>query len=98
MGDPGLGTPAPTGVTRGRPFGFAYVPSRSDSSSKSTPWASNSGPSTQAKRITPSTVTRHPPHMPVPSTMIGLSDTIVRTPSGRVTAATARIIGTGPAA
>ena len=36
--------------------------------------------------------------MPVPSTMIGLSDTIVRTPNGPVTAATARIIGTGPAA
>ena len=30
--------------------------------------------------------------------MIGLRDTIVRTPSGRVTATTARIIGTGPAA
>ena len=44
------------------------------------------------------TVTRHPPHMPVPSTMIGFNDTIVRIPNGSVTAATARIIGTGPAA
>ena len=44
----------------------------------------------------PPTLTRQPPHMPVPSTMIGLSETIVRTPSGRVRSATARIIGTGP--
>ena len=87
----------PADLARGRPFIFAYVLSRSDSSSKSTPCPSNSGPSTQAKRIAPSTVTRHPPHMPVPSTMIGLSDTIVRTRAVG-DRRDGRIIGTGPAA
>jgi hypothetical protein len=43
-------------------------------------WASKSGPSTHANRVWPSTVTRHEPHMPVPSTMIVLSDTTVCTP------------------
>ena len=72
--------PPPGRRGRGRPLRIRRTcRSRSASSSKSTPCPSNSGPSTQAKRIAPSTVTRHPPHMPVPSTMIGLSDTIVRT-------------------
>ena len=48
-------------------------------SSKSTWWPSNSGPSTQANLVSPPTVTRHPPHMPVPSTMIGLRLTMVFT-------------------
>ena len=39
-------------------------------SSQSTWCASNSGPSTQTKRVLPPTVTRHAPHIPVPSTMI----------------------------
>ena len=71
---------------------------RVSNSSKSTWWASKSGPSVQAKRVTPSTVTRHDPHMPVPSTMIVFSDTIVWTPAGRVTSAQARIITIGPMA
>ena len=32
---------------------------------------------TQAKRIFPPTLKRHPPHIPVPSIMIGFIDTIV---------------------
>ena len=43
-------------------------------------------------------LTRQPPHMPVPSIITGFSETIVRTPSGLVKAAIARIIGTGPTA
>ena len=42
--------------------------------------------------------TRQPPHIPVPSTMIALSETVVGTPYGRVSSLTARIIGTGPTA
>ena len=68
------------------------------SRSKSTWCPSNSGPSTQAKSVWPPTATRQPPHMPVPSTITGLSETIVRTPSGLVRFTTARIIGTGPTA
>jgi hypothetical protein len=62
---------------------------------KSTRWASNSGPSTQANWLFPSTLTRQPPHIPVPSTMTELRLTTVRMPWGRVVSATARIIGTG---
>ena len=36
--------------------------------------------------------------MPVPSSMIGSSETIVSSPNGRVVSATARIIGIGPTA
>ena len=43
-------------------------------------------------------LTRQPPHMPVPSTMTELRLTTVWMPCGRVTSATARIIGTGPIA
>ncbi len=39
---------------------------------------------------------RQPPHIPVPSTMIALSDTVVGTPYGRVRFETAFIMGTGP--
>ena len=60
--------------------------------------ASNSGPSTQANSLLPSTRTRHPPHMPVPSTMIEFRLTTVGMCSLRVTSATARIIGIGPTA
>ena len=66
--------------------------------SKSTSWASNSGPSTQANWLRPPTCTRQPPHMPVPSTMIGFRLTSVLMPCGRVVSATARIIGIGPMA
>ncbi len=53
---------------------------RSANRSKSTSCPSNSGPSTQANRVMPPTSTRQPPHMPVPSTMTGLSETMVFTP------------------
>ena len=43
-------------------------------------------------------LTRHEPHMPVPSTMIVSSDTTVGTPAARVASAQARIIGIGPIA
>ena len=43
-------------------------------SSKSTWWPSKSGPSTQANLVSPPTVRRQPPHMPVPSIMMGLMD------------------------
>ena len=65
---------------------------------KSTRWASNSGPSTQANWLFPSMLTRQPPHMPVPSTITELRLTIVLIPCGRVVSATARIIGIGPMA
>ncbi len=71
---------------------------RSSSSLKSTWWPSKSGPSTQANLISSPTVTRHEPHMPVPSTMIAFSDTIVFTPNGRVVSTQAFIIGSGPIA
>ena len=64
-------------------------------SSKFTARASNSGPSTQSVAVSPPIVTRQPPHIPVPSTMIALSDTVVLTPNGRVCSLMARIIGTG---
>ena len=71
---------------------------RSASSWKFTLWASNSGPSTQAYLVSPPMVTRQPPHIPVPSTMIALSETMVSTSYGRVISETARIMGTGPTA
>ena len=71
---------------------------RITSSLKSTWWPSNSGPSTQTNFVVPPTVTRQAPHIPVASTMIGLRLTMVLIPWGRVTSATARIIGTGPMA
>ena len=71
---------------------------RSWSSGKSTRWPSKSGPSTQANFVSLPTVTRHDPHMPVPSTMIALSETIVLTPKGRDVSEQARIIGRGPIA
>ena len=60
---------------------------RSDSSSKFTRWPSKSAPSTQANFILPPTVTRHDPHMPVPSTMMEFRLTMVGMPNGRVTSA-----------
>src|SRR5581483_7542811 len=48
--------------------------------------------------LCPLTRTRQPPHMPVPSIMMGLRLTIVRIFAGRVTSATAFIMGTGPTA
>ena len=45
--------------------------------SQSTRWPSNSGPSTQANFVFPSTRQRQAPHMPVPSTIIGFNETIV---------------------
>ena len=56
----------------------------------------NSGPSTQTNFCSPSTDTRQPPHMPVPSTITGFRLTVVGMFSGRVTSTTARIIGSGP--
>src|ERR1035438_169877 len=75
-----------------------YMALRWTSTAKSTRCASNSGPSTQANSLLPSTRTRHPPHMPVPSIMMGLRLTMVRMRSLRVISATARIIGIGPTA
>ena len=45
--------------------------------SKSTRCPSNSGPSTQANFTSLSTMMRHAPHMPVPSTMMGFMDITV---------------------
>src|SRR3954471_13594145 len=75
-----------------------YIALRCMSTLKSTSCASNSGPSTQANRLLPPISTRQPPHMPVPSTMIELRLTTVRTFDSRVVLATARIIGIGPMA
>ena len=66
------------------------------SSAKSTCAASNSRPSTQAKRIRPPTLTRHEPHMPVPSTMIVLRARSLGTPeAGSDRRAQARIMASG---
>ncbi len=46
----------------------------------------------------PPTVTRHAPHMPVPSTIKALSDTVVFNPNFAVVAATNFIIIIGPMA
>src|SRR5574344_146454 len=57
-------------------FSYASVSSdlydfkRESISSKSTSCASNSGPSTHTNFVLPPTVTRHAPHIPVPSTMM----------------------------
>ena len=45
--------------------------------SQSTSWPSNSGPSTHTNFVLPPTLTRQAPHIPVPSTMMVLSDTSV---------------------
>ena len=62
-------------------------------SSKSTWWPSKSGPSTQANLICSPILTRHPPHIPVPSTITGFRLTMVRMPCGRVASAHPFIIG-----
>src|SRR3972149_610951 len=67
-----------------------YARLRITNSLKSTWWPSNSGPSTQTNFVVPPTVTRHAPHIPVASTMIGLRLTTVLIPWGRVTSAPAR--------
>ena len=67
-------------------------------SSKSTSWPSKSGPSVQANIIDPPTLTRQPPHIPVPSTMIGFRLTMVLRPWGRVVSAQAFIMMGGPMA
>ena len=84
--------PAPAFSSRSKRFW------RSMSSSKFTRWPSKSAPSTQANFISPPTVTRQEPHMPVPSTMIEFRLTTVGTPKGRVTSAQAFIMGMGPMA
>ena len=66
--------------------------------SQSTWWPSKSGPSTQTKRILPPTETRQPPHIPVPSIMIVLSETMVGMPNGFVVAAQNFIMIGGPIA
>src|ERR1019366_3005729 len=75
-----------------------YAPLRCTSTAKFTWCASTSGPSTQANWLLPSTSTRQPPHMPVPSIIMGLRLTSVRMRSLRVMSATARIMGMGPIA
>ena len=63
---------------------------------QSTPWASNSGPSTQTNLVLPCTVTRQAPHIPVPSTMIVLSDASVGMLYLAVVSATNFIMIAGP--
>ena len=53
------------------------APIRLSISSKSTSCPSNSGPSTQTNFVFPPTETRQAPHIPVPSTMMVLSETSV---------------------
>ena len=67
-------------------------------SSKSTRWPSKSGPSTQANLVSPPTVRRQPPHMPVPSIIMGFMETTVLIPYFFVTAQTNFIITSGPMA
>src|SRR5579862_6563304 len=75
-----------------------YIEFRCTSTAKSTLCPSNSGPSTQANSLLPSMSTRQPPHMPVPSIMIGFKLTTVWMFSLRVISATAFIITIGPTA
>src|SRR5699024_4604460 len=56
-----------------------YIVPRCMASSKSTSKPSKSGPSTQANLVLPPTVRRQPPHIPVPSTMMGFMETTVLT-------------------
>ena len=74
------------------------MPWRRIASSKSTSWPSNSGPSTHVKRVLPPTVTRQAPHMPVPSTIRALSETVVFSPYFFVVRATNFIMTIGPMA
>ncbi len=67
-------------------------------SSKSTRWPSKSGPSTQANFVSPPTVRRQPPHMPVPSTMIGFIEITVLMLYFLVVRQTNFIMMTGPMA
>ena len=67
-------------------------------SSKSTLWASKSGPSTHANLMPSPILTRQPPHIPVPSTITGLRLTTVGMPRGRVASAHAFIMIGGPMA
>ena len=54
------------------------------------------GPSTQANLVSPLTVRRQPPHMPVPSTMMVFMETMVLMPYGRVVSQTNFIMIIGP--
>ena len=65
-----------------------YMELRAIASSKSTRWPSKSGPSTQANLVSPPTVRRQPPHMPVPSIMMGFMLTTVLIPYFFVTSHT----------
>ena len=56
---------------------FLNVPIRLNISSQSTNAPSNSGPSMQTNRVFPPMVRRQAPHIPVPSTIIVLSETSV---------------------
>ena len=75
-----------------------YAPIRCNISSKSTSCPSNSGPSMQTNFVLPPTVIRHAPHIPVPSTIIVLSDTSVGIPYFFVRRHTNFIIMAGPMA
>ncbi len=77
---------------------FWYFRFRWARRSKSTGWASNSGPSTQANCAPACVTTRQPPHIPVPSTINEFRLTTVGMPCGRVVSATACIIRIGPIA
>ena len=59
---------------------------------------SNSGPSTHTNWAPPSTTTRQPPHMPVPSIITVFRLTMVGTPKGSVVRATNFIMTPGPMA
>ena len=67
-------------------------------SSKSTRWPSKSGPSTQANFVSPPTLRRQPPHIPVPSIMMGFMLTTVLIPYSFVRRATNFIMIRGPMA
>mmetsp|Transcript_33359 Transcript_33359/g.72885 ORF Transcript_33359/g.72885 Transcript_33359/m.72885 type:complete len:239 (-) Transcript_33359:4234-4950(-) len=76
----------------------SYVRMRLCIWSQSTSKPSNSGPSTHTNLVFPPTVTRHPPHIPVPSTMTVFNETVVGMLCCLVTAHTPRIIPAGPMA
>ena len=76
----------------------AYARERLIASSKSTRCPSKSGPSTHANFVSPPTLRRQPPHMPVPSIMIGFMLTTVFCAYGFVAMQTNFIMTNGPIA
>ena len=71
-------------VMKGRTSSFMQVLRLCKNSSQSTSCLSKSRPCTHANHVVPPMLTRHTPHIPMPTIMIGLRFTIVGIPRRRV--------------